>query len=414
VVLQIAVGTVLLAVYHPLLLVFALVLGALVGLLLLGGGRGVKTSIKESKAKYAVAAWLEEIARHRLTFRGASTAAYAVARAERLTVEYLGARRAHYKILFRQVIGALALQAAAASILLAFGGALVLGGRLTLGQLVAAELILTSVLAGVGKLGKYLESYYDLTAAVDKLGHLVDLPLEGGGEEAPLATGGMQLAARGVSVAYVDGAEVLSEIDLDVPGGARVAILGANGAGKTSLIDVLAGLRAPASGTLEIDGINTRELDLARLRDDVALVRGVEIFEGTVADNVRVGRPQVTLDDVRRALDQVGLREAIAALPAGIQSELSTGAPVLSQGQARRLMLARAIAGRPRLVLLDEALDDLDATAREDAWRLLFDAGAPWTLVVATHALETIRGCDQAYVLEQGRIRPLAPARMAS
>jgi ABC-type bacteriocin/lantibiotic exporter with double-glycine peptidase domain len=407
--LQTAVGMLVLGFYHPTLLVFDAALIVSVAFVLLVLGRGaVKTSVKESKAKYAVAAWLEEMARHPTAFRSHGGAAFARARAEDLLRGWLGMRHKHWKVLFRQVVGSLVIGALASAALLGVGGWLVIGGKLTLGQLVAAELIVTSVVAGIAKFGKHLESYYDLCAGVDKLGQLVDLSLEAPGGT-PLARGdkGARVELVGVNSGERGKEPLLARVDLTLEPGARVALLGPSGAGKSTLVDLVYALRAPTQGRVDIDGADVRSLDVPSLREQVALIRGGEIFDGTVADNVRVGRPDVTTREVRAALEAVGLWEEIAALPEGLDTHLSTGGGVLSRGQALRLSAARAIAGRPRLVLLDEPLEGLDPASRRALSSALFDRKAPWTLLSTTHDREVLRGCDEIFVIDAGRVRPL-------
>ena len=407
--LQTAVGMLVLAFYHPLLLAFDVALVIAVSFVLLGLGRGaVKTAVKESKAKYAVAAWLEEMARHPAAFRSGGASGFARSRAEDLLHTWLGARQKHSKVLFRQIAGSLVVQAIASAALLGVGGWLVIGGKLTLGQLVAAELIVTTVVAGIAKFGKTLESFYDLLAGVDKLGQLVDLPLEvPGGTHVPRSEKGARVRLVDVGFGYPGKEPLFENVTLSLEPGARVAVVGPSGAGKSTLADMLYGLRAPTRGRIDVDGTDLRDIDVSSLREHIALVRGVEIFDGTIAENVRVGRPDVQTRDVRAALEAVGLWEDVAALPEGIETHLPTGGPLLSQGQAMRLCVARALAGRPRLVVLDTALAELDPASRKAIQGALLDREAPWTVLVATHDRELLRSCDEILVLDAGRVRPL-------
>jgi ABC-type bacteriocin/lantibiotic exporter with double-glycine peptidase domain len=408
--LQTVVGMLVLAFYHPLLLAFDVALVLSVGFVLLGLGRGaVKTAVKESKAKYAVAAWLEEMALHPAAFRSGGAAEFARTRAEDLLHVWVGARKKHWKVLFRQIVGALVVQALASAALLGVGGFLVIGGKVTLGQLVAAELIVTAVVAGIAKLGKQLESFYDLCAGVDKLGQLVDLPLEiPGGAALPRSPVGARVELTSVAFAHPAArAPLFESVSLSLAPGARVAVVGPSGAGKSTLVDLLFGMRSPTAGRVDIDGVDLRDLDLAALREQLALVRDVEIFEGTLAENVRVGRPDVSMKDVRAALEAVGLYADVAALPLGLDTRLQTGGALLSRGQAQKLCVARAVAGKPRLVMLDAALSDLDPAARKPILAALFDRQAPWTLLVTTHDRELLRSMDEIHVFDAGHVRPL-------
>lgn len=402
--LQVLIGLVLLGLYHVYLLGFDLILvGALAALFFLLGRGAVRSAVRESIAKYEVAGWMEEVARHPVAFKTAGGPRLARERTDALTRDYLLARRDHFRVLARQLGFALFLQAAANVALLAVGGALVIRGELTLGQLVAAEIVVTLVVATFTKLGKQLEAYYDLLAAVDKLGHLIDLPLErdGGAYHRP-RTEGAAVAVREVSFGY-EGThrDALSHLSLRVEPGERVALVGPNGAGKSTLVDVLFGLRVPARGWVEIDGADLRSLRLDTLREHVAVVKGVEVIQGSILENVRMGRDDVTLADAREALRRVGLLGRVLDLPDGLDTRLWTGGTPLSLGQATRLMVARAIVGRPRLLILDEALDHMDVDLRETVLPAVLGPDARWTVLIVTHSDEVARLCGRVVRLER-------------
>jgi ABC-type bacteriocin/lantibiotic exporter with double-glycine peptidase domain len=404
--LQIAVGLTLLAFYHQLLLGFDLILiaGLLAIVFVLGRG-AVASAIRESRSKYGVAGWMEEIARHPAAFKFNGGPRFAQDRVDALAQQYLQARQAHFHILLRQVAFSLGLQALASTALLGVGGYLVIAGQLTLGQLVAAEIVVALVVASFAKLGKHLESFYDLLAAMDKLGHLLDLPLERqDGAVHHERSDGAVVRVRNVSFSYDGGKRpVLAQVNLDVSAGERVAIVGPNGAGKSTLVDLLFGLRNPTTGHIEIDGTDVREIRLESLRDHVAVVKGIEVFEGSIIDNVRTGRVELSLADVRRALRLVGLLEDVLDLPEGVLTRVYAGGLPLSLGQAERLMLARAIAGSPRLLVLDEVLDDMDQQVRHEVLPAVLGRDARWTLLVITHSQEVAKLCDRQVNLENTR-----------
>jgi ABC-type bacteriocin/lantibiotic exporter with double-glycine peptidase domain len=409
--MQTVIGMILLALYHPWLLAFdvLLVVAMLVIIFVLGRG-AIATSIGESKAKYALEAWLEQIAAHLITFKSVGGADYAVLRSQRLLEDYLAYRKKHFRILVRQIAGSFALQAVASSALLGIGGWLVISRQLTLGQLVAAELIVTLMMSAFTKFGKQLEVFYDLCAAIDKLGALVDLPIERGGGEAQLRDGGpMRLALRDVEVQYADGHRpALSVRAWDIEAGERVGVSGPNGSGKSTLADVLFGLRAQTAGSLRVDEVDVRALPLSALRQHVALVRGVELFPGTVLDNVRLGR-DLPHAEVARALQQVGLLDELLELPAGLDTELHPHGRPLSYRQACRLMIARAIAGRPRLIVLDGALDQIDQRDEQELAGVLFAPDAPWTLICITERPDLLQRCTRVVRLEDGEVRDARP-----
>ena len=357
-------------------------------------GRGaVTTSIKESKTKYAMASWLEDLARCRTTFRYDGASEFAMERSDQLIFDYLSARKKHFYVLMRQIIFLLLVQALASTALLAIGGWLVITGQLSLGQLVAAELIVAVVVGSFAKLGKHMESFYDLMASVDKLGSLLDLPIErtDGLLSAPPGAG---ILVKDVSYSLPDGREALRNLSLVVSPGERIALSGTSGSGKSLLLDMLFGLREPASGSVNVNGIDPRDLRPDVLRRRVALARDVEIFDGTISENIHLERPDISIGDVRAALEVVGLLPLIQKLSHGLDTVLHASGAPLTSSQQRRLMLARAIAGRPEILLVDELLDSM---ADEEAERILHRLVAPdkgWTIILVTNriSLKSIMG----------------------
>ena len=384
------VGLAVLAFYHPYLLTFAAVMVALVLFLLfvLGIG-GVRTSIGESYAKFDVAAWLEELAKCPHTFRFGRGSAVAIERADALADAYVNARRRHYSVVWRQTIFALVLEAVASTVLLGLGGWLVIQRQLTLGQLVAGELLVTLVLTAISKVGKYIEAFYDLQASLDKLGVLDTLPLERvGGETLPPSDQPMEVRAE---VTYGGRPPKL----LDVKPGERVAGYGPSGSGKTFLLETLALLRVPKEGLLEFDGLDARSLDRAATRLQLAYVGQAEIFADTVAENIRVGRADLSAADVRRALEMVGLADEVARLPQGVATPIASDGRPLSANAVSRLSIARALAGKPRLLLINGILDALDLSDCPQLIDSLFDRSAPWSLVVVTTRDDIKKRCDR-------------------
>jgi ABC-type multidrug transport system fused ATPase/permease subunit len=256
------------------------------------------------------------------------------------------------------------------------------------------------------KFGKQLEVFYDLSAAIDKLGTLIDLPLERAGGEASLpASGPMGLSVRDVSVRY-DGGGAASHVrfpSFDLRAGERLGVTGPTGAGKSTLADVIFGLRVPATGTVIVDGVDLRAVPLEQLRGQIAIVRGVELFPGSILDNVRLGRAHVSYEDVVEALRTVGLLDDLVALPDGLDTELQPHGRPLSNRQSALLMVARAIVGTPRLLILDGVLDHVDGHGQRSALAdVLLAAGRPWTLLCISDRAEMLARCDRVLTLDDG------------
>lgn len=409
--LQTAVGMVVLAFYHPLFLAFAVALAGVVAFVVFGLGHGgTSSAVEESKAKYSVAAWLEQLATHELAFRSTPGERYGTERAEDLAFEWLRARRRHFRVLFRQVAGALVLQVLASVVVLGLGGWLVIRRQLTLGQLVAAELIVTSVVSAFTKLGKHFESYYDLVAALEKLGHVIDLPTErrAGGPAREVRVGAITI--RDLDATSPPSSRGVEQVTLDIGPGGRAAILASDEHAARAIVDSLVGFARVRRGVTQIDGADTRELSPRSLRDLVAVVREPEIFPATVAENVLLGRTSLDADAVRRALERASLLDVVAQLPKGLESVLLPRGPELSRSEAARVTIARAIALEPSVLVLDGVLDSLSPELRRALLSDLGGEAAPWTLLVVTREPLVAAALRDVFVAADGHIRPARPA----
>ncbi|HYE71774.1 MAG TPA: ABC transporter ATP-binding protein, partial [Blastocatellia bacterium] len=332
--------------------------------------------------KYHVAEWLEELARCHRGFKMNSALAFSVERADTLVMDYVKARKQHFRVLFRQAAGNYLFRAIASAGVLAIGGYLVIERQMTLGQLVAAELVVIVVLEALEKLIRMLETVYDLLTSVDKVGHVTDLPVErSGGRPLPVANSGASITCRGVRFSYFRGAEVLSNLSLHVKAGEHVSLVGESGAGKSTLASLLCGLQEPTHGIVQINGMDVREADLESLRHAVALVSDTnEIFEGTVEENILLGRTHIPYEYVQWALEATRLSEELTRFPEGLQTRLLGEGRNLSRGQIQRLLIARAIVGRPRLLILDEAFTGIDEKDKLEILDELYSSANDWTI----------------------------------
>ncbi|MCB1279327.1 ATP-binding cassette domain-containing protein [Prosthecobacter sp.] len=400
------IGMLLLAFFHPVLLLFTGVMLVLIVLIIWLLGRGaVDTSIEESRMKYDLVNWYEEIAHFPFLFKGPGGYGMAYDRANQLASDYVSARSRHFRVLMRQIAGLLTLQVFAAAALLVVGGWLVISQQITLGQLVASELIMTTIVASLSKLGKKLEAWYDAMAAMDKLGHVVDLEIEReDGEQPTRREGGAEIIAKGLSFGYAVDAPLFDGRSFTIRPGARAAVVGPHGSGASSLLDILFGLRQPTGGFVSIDGLDLRSWYLEALREQVQLLRRDEIVDATVIENLRLGRPDIGMDEIRQALTRVGLLDDLLHRPDGLNLRLKIGGAPLSGNQRTRLLLARALVQRPRLLLIDELLDGLDNASFAQLSAAILDPSLPWTVVLTTRDHDVTRSCDQIIEISPCRL----------
>lgn len=408
-VLQTVIGMILLAFYHPLLLAFDLFFVCALAFILFGMGKnGLSSAIEQSKAKYQAAAWLEELAANPILGKSSENRAYLDAQTDHIAQHYVEACAKHFKVLSNQNIGALVLHTLANTLLLGMGGWMVISYQLSLGQLIAAELVVGAMIYGLTRLGKTLDNFYEMLASVDKLGYLLDLPQEKTQGAMPeLLETPYQVSIENLSMPGGIHQNALDNVSLQLAPGSQVVISG--DMEKGSLLDVIYGLRQASSGRVCLNGHDLRDLNLGQLRNTVALVREAEILTGTLLDNLCLGRAN-TLTEVRQMLDQVGLTETIAQLPDSLQTALLPNGSPLTHEQCLRLALARAMLGRPRLLLLDRVLDRIDDRELPGILDLLFAPNSPWTLLVVSQRANIIDRFQRQLKIDHGKLLTIKDA----
>ena len=411
--LQIVLGLALLAVYHPFFIFFGLALLLTLAALIRWSLRpGLQSSLKESTYKYRVAHWLKELARGFSTFKLAGVTNLPLTKTDSLVASYLTHRKQHFRILVLQYAGVVVFKTLITLGLLALGGLLVMQNEITIGQFVASEIIIILVMTSAEKLILTMEPLYDVLTAVEKMGQVTDLPLDpkrnGPSEEA--LTGnpdGLDIDLRDVCLptgTFVK-RPVLSHLNLQIPAGARVALVGAEGSGKTALLELLGGFVEPASGSRLIHGVPVKNIDPQLLRRHIgdALDREI-LFEGSLRENLTVGREDISLANLQQALEAVGMDEFVQAAPLGLETPVNSDGVGLNHRVLRRFYLARAIAGSPRMVLIDDFLESFDGTSRGHLIESLTGEHARWTLVAACDDPAFLARCTHVVHLKEGQI----------
>ena len=401
--LQTLIGMVLLAFYHPLLLAFDLFFICALAFILFGMGKhGVMSAIAQSKAKYAVAAWLDELATNPILGKSSENRAYLNTKTDNLAHNYVEACTRHFRVLSRQNIAALILHTLANTLLLGMGGWMVISNQLSLGQLIAAELVVGAMIYGLTRLGKTLENVYELLVSIDKIGYLLDLSQESEQGATPeFIQKPCKVDIKQLTLSESPHLDAVNITSLQIVPGERLVISGDIEQG--SLLDVIYGLHQPSLGYVCLDGQDLRDLNLRQLRSTIGLVRQVEIFAGSLLDNLRLGR-DLNLTQIRQFLDQVGLLETISALPDSLDTHLLSNGSPLTHEQCLRLTLARALAGQPRLLLLDRTLDQLDSRFLSTILDQLLATNSPWTLIVTSQRPDIIAHFTRQLSMVNGRL----------
>jgi ABC-type bacteriocin/lantibiotic exporter with double-glycine peptidase domain len=408
--IQILFGLLLLSLYHPFFVFFSMILvAALTLIFFLTGPKGLSSSIQESKYKYKVAQWLEELARALNSFKLAGTTDLPIKKTDYNVNNYLKYRKVHFKTLITQFSYILLFKAIVTGGLLIMGTILVINREITLGQFVASEIIIILILNAVEKIIMYMDVVYDLLTAVDKVAQVTDLPLEKvGGIDFPKSAfqKGYSITVKNLRYKYPDGKDyILNGINLDIKSGEHVCITGSGGSGKTTLTNIIAGLHPAFEGIVTINNYSIRDLDLSHLRDRIAKnISAEDIFDATIYENITVGKPLESFEDVLTALQRVGLTDEINALPEGLNTPLLSGGKGLSSSMIQKLILARCLAKKPQLLILNDYFSGLKKSTKLDLIKATISSENAWTSIAVSNDPLVMAACDRVIVLNDGLI----------
>jgi len=408
--IQILFGLLLLSLYHPFFVFFSMILiAALTLIFFLTGPKGLSSSIQESKYKYKVAQWLEELARALNSFKLAGTTDLPIKKTDYNVNNYLKYRKVHFRTLITQYSYILLFKAVVTGGLLIMGTILVINREITLGQFVASEIIIILILNAVEKIIMYMDVVYDLLTAVDKVAQVTDLPLEKvGGIDFPKSAfqKGYTINVKNLHYKYPGGKDyILKGINLDIKSGEHVCITGSGGSGKTTLTNIIAGLHPAYEGIVTINNYSIRDLDLSHLRDRIAKnISPEDIFDATIYENITVGKPLEGVEDVLAALQRVGLADEINALPEGLNTPLFSGGKGLSSSMIQKLILARCFAKKPQLLILNDYFSGLKKSTKLDLIKATISSENAWTSIAVSNDPLVMAACDRVIVLNDGLI----------
>ncbi|MEU6090386.1 ABC transporter ATP-binding protein [Streptomyces sp. NPDC047085] len=312
----------------------------------------------------------------------------------------------------RYVVGSRLVANTAVAAIVLWGAYRVASGSLALGVLAAAVLYLRRLYDPIDRLGMFLNSYQSAAASLEKIAGLLaqtpSVPEPSTPRELAVREGefpGREVVFDGVRFAYRTGGEVLPRFDLTIPAGQTVAVVGSTGAGKSTLAKLLARFYDPSEGRVLLDGVDLRELAVPELRRGVVMVtQEAFLFSGTVADNIAIGRPGASREEIERAAKAIGAHEFISGLPDGYDTDVRKRGGRISAGQRQLVAFARALLADPAVLILDEATSSLDVPGERAVQRAMSTVLRGRTAVVIAHRLSTVEIADRVLVMEHGRI----------
>jgi ABC-type bacteriocin/lantibiotic exporter with double-glycine peptidase domain len=411
-IIQIFFGLVLLSLYHPYFIFFGIALVTILFLIFYTTGpKGLKSSIIESKYKYKAVYWLEELARALFSFKLSGSTDLPARKTDYFVNNYLKNRRNHFRILITQYSYVLLFKAAVTAGLLIIGTILVVQREITLGQFVASEVIIILILNSVEKIISYMDVVYDMLTAVDKISHVTDLPLEKtGGIDIPVdhnkPTEGFEIEVKNLKYTY-PGAKgpAIKDINLHIKKGERICISGVGAAGKTTLTNTLAGLFGDFEGSITYNKYSLRDLDKTHFRDLIGKnVSSEDIFEGTLLDNILLGKPLSSEKTAIEAIEQVGLSDEINKMQSGLSTEILSGGKGYSETFIQKLILARCIAKQPSLMILNDFFNNFPKGERLKLIQMLTSPEKDWNLIVVSNDPLIMAACDRVIYLKDGSV----------
>ncbi|MBL0263964.1 MAG: ABC transporter ATP-binding protein [Leptospiraceae bacterium] len=301
------------------------------------------------------------------------------------------------------MIGFVTLQAFGSGLLLGIGGWLVIGGKITLGQLVASEIIVAKILDNLSKFSKYLESYYDLCASVDKINHLLDFSEEISGSESVLFPKEVPISVSIQKLATKSGEVSFSGLNIEARKGEIVVIKDDAMRSSPALLDLLFGLSPTTHGAVEVNNFHLQDISIAEWRNHVSLLRDLEIFSGSIADNVKLAKMDSDSSDIRDILEKVGLMNRIQKFPNGIHSEIYRNGYPLIKEELALLTFARCFLSKPGLVLIDDLLNYLSKESLSIILPLIQEYKKYSTFVIASFSPDVLKIADRVYTLKDGK-----------
>jgi ABC-type bacteriocin/lantibiotic exporter with double-glycine peptidase domain len=406
--LQIIFGLLLLSFYHPFFIIYGILLIILIYVVFkFTVQKGLETSLAESKSKYKVAHWIQEIARSIVSFKLSGRTTHALDKSDTLVDNYLISRESHFRVLVLQFIQMIGFKILVTAGLLIIGGLLVLNQEMNIGQFVAAEIIILLVIASVEKLILGLESFYDVLTSLEKLGQVVDKELEPQDGEKPFTQDGsftVEMSNLSYNVPDTE-RKIIDDVSIAIAPTDRILLSGPNGSGKSTLLRLIAGIVEPTEGDIYVNNISLKGLHLNYYRAQLGQSLTEESpFEGTLLDNITFGDTSIPREDIQWSIEKSGLSQFVKEQKIGLKTIIYPEGKQISSTIAKKIVLARSIVRKPKLLILKDPLDQFDMSEATRIMDFLIDSSNSWALVVVSQNTNWIKRCGRILTLEGGKL----------
>jgi ABC-type bacteriocin/lantibiotic exporter with double-glycine peptidase domain len=405
-IIQIIFGLILLSLYSPLFVLLGILLILILYIVLnLTAKKGLDASLRESDFKYSAAAWIEELARTFKTFKVSGKQNLHLKKTDKLVVGYLESRTDHFDVLKFQYWSLILFKLLVTATMLIVGAVLLIEQQLNVGQFIAAEIVILTVLSAVEKLILSLDKAYDVLTSLEKLSKVTDQELEE--SSATLYNrnpSGVSISLSQLSFGYKDANKILHNLNLEIKPGTKVCINGEAASGKSVLLELLAGGFPDTKGALLIDGLPIGNYNIESYRKNIGVFyHEQDIFKGTLYENITLGDNTIEPSHLLELAKVVGLEKYITSLPKGFDTELNPTGKGMSSIIAKKILLVRAFANSPGLLLLDEPFEIAGGENCERITDYLINLKNV-TVVVVTGDKNFASQCNQVITMANGAI----------
>ena len=405
--IQIILGILIVAMYHPLFLILVLIMLIIIAVIFyITTKKGLETSIKESSYKYETTGWLEEMARLIHHFKMHRTHQLSLIKMDEKVNHYLDYRTKHFNILLFQYKNLVFLKIMITATMLLVGTYLLINQQLNIGQFVAAEIIILTMISSVEKIIVNLDTFYDMLTALDKL-HTVDKqPNEISGDYLlPNIKTGLHIEFAQVNYSYIENNLVFNQFSFKINSGEKIAIVGKDGSGKSTLLRLFSTLYKPSEGSILLNQIPLNNLNLNHVREHIGVMfNRLDIFSGTYTENIAFGNPSITFQDITHFSKLVGLESYINELPFGMETWIETTGKKLPRSVIKKILILRAIVNQPALILLEEPFSDLEEDSIELIENTILNHLPNSTVIVVSNEKRFNEKCNKTFNLADKKL----------
>jgi ABC-type bacteriocin/lantibiotic exporter with double-glycine peptidase domain len=390
--IQIIFGLILIAFYHPLFILFSFILLSILWVIFkITSKKGLSTSIEESNYKYSVVAWLEEMGRVIKSLKYSQGTNFNLVKTDQRILKYINSRTAHFKVLMIQFRTFVFFKVSITALMLVLGSYLLFNQKINIGQFVAAEIVIITIINALEKLIVSLENVYDITTALYKIDSILELPEEQNGFH-ELKSNSLKIEVKSLSFAYKKNNNIFANLDFVIHPNSITVITGAENSGKSTLLKLFTGGYKNFEGNINFNYVSLKNYNLQSLRSETGtFLNDLEIFEGTVFENISLGRNNVSVKSILDLCEKLGFHDFISFFQNSLETKINPLGKNLPSSLIKKILLLRSMIGNPMLLLLEEPWLGLDQTAQNGIIKYLETISENKTIIIATNDIDFIK-----------------------